>query len=127
MADVVLPATMVLPTLAVPRAIAARMCSTIDSISGGRFGPEGGLVATLAITAALLAEGAAHVWYEAARRGPTSYTCFYARRGTLRIDAGNIDVRRLHAEEQVADRAAHDVASARKIRQTREPAEQLVR
>ena len=31
----------------------------------------------------LLAEGAAHVWYEAARRGPTSYTCFYARRGTL--------------------------------------------
>ncbi|SEP18202.1 NMT1-like family protein [Rhodospirillales bacterium URHD0017] len=23
----------------------------------------------------LLAEGAAHVWYEAARRGPTSYTC----------------------------------------------------
>ena len=31
----------------------------------------------------LLAEGTAHVWYEAARRGPTSYTCFYARRGTL--------------------------------------------
>lgn len=31
----------------------------------------------------LLAEGAAHIWYEAARRGPTSYTCFYARRGTL--------------------------------------------
>jgi NitT/TauT family transport system substrate-binding protein len=31
----------------------------------------------------LLAEGAAHVWYEQARRGPTSYTCFYARRGTL--------------------------------------------
>ena len=31
----------------------------------------------------LLAEDAAHVWYEAARRGPTSYTCFYARRGTL--------------------------------------------
>jgi NitT/TauT family transport system substrate-binding protein len=28
----------------------------------------------------LLAEGAAHVWYEAARRGPTSYTIFYARR-----------------------------------------------
>ena len=31
----------------------------------------------------LLAEGAGYVWYEAARRGPTSYTCFYARRGTL--------------------------------------------
>ena len=26
------------PTLAVPPAIAARMCSTIDSISNGRFG-----------------------------------------------------------------------------------------
>src|SRR3954471_16561998 len=31
----------------------------------------------------LLADNAAHVWYEAARRGPTSYTTFYARRGTL--------------------------------------------
>jgi NitT/TauT family transport system substrate-binding protein len=28
----------------------------------------------------LSAEGAAHVWYEAALRGPTSYTTFYARR-----------------------------------------------
>ena len=31
----------------------------------------------------LLADKAAHIWYEAAKRGPTSYTCFYARRGTL--------------------------------------------
>jgi len=31
----------------------------------------------------LLAEGAAHIWHEQARRGHTSYTCFYARRGTL--------------------------------------------
>ena len=31
----------------------------------------------------LLAQGAAHVWYEAAHRGPTSYTTFYTRRGTL--------------------------------------------
>lgn len=31
----------------------------------------------------LLAEGAAHVWHEQARRGHTSYTCFYARRGTI--------------------------------------------
>ncbi len=31
----------------------------------------------------LLAEKTAHIWYEAARRGHTSYTCFYARRGTL--------------------------------------------
>jgi len=31
----------------------------------------------------LLAEKAAHIWFEQARRGYTSYTCFYARRGTL--------------------------------------------
>src|SRR5882724_10472402 len=31
----------------------------------------------------LLADKAAHIWYEAARRGSTSYTTFYARRGTL--------------------------------------------
>jgi NitT/TauT family transport system substrate-binding protein len=31
----------------------------------------------------LLAEKAAHVWYEQASRGYTSYTCFYARRGTF--------------------------------------------
>jgi NitT/TauT family transport system substrate-binding protein len=31
----------------------------------------------------LLADKAAYVWYEAARRGPTSYTTFYTRRGTL--------------------------------------------
>jgi NitT/TauT family transport system substrate-binding protein len=31
----------------------------------------------------LLADKAARVWYEAARRGVTAYTCFYARRGTL--------------------------------------------
>jgi len=31
----------------------------------------------------LLAERAAYVWYEAATRGPTSYTTFYTRRGTL--------------------------------------------
>jgi NitT/TauT family transport system substrate-binding protein len=32
---------------------------------------------------ALLADGAGHVWYAAADRGPCSYTCFYARRGVL--------------------------------------------
>lgn len=31
----------------------------------------------------LLADGAAHIWYAAARRGPTSYTTFYARRSLL--------------------------------------------
>ena len=33
--------------------------------------------------AALLADRAGHVWYEAAARGPCSYTCFYARRAVL--------------------------------------------
>src|SRR6185312_5144666 len=33
---------------------------------------------------ALEREGAGHVWYAAASRGPTSYTTFYARRGVLR-------------------------------------------
>ena len=32
----------------------------------------------------LESDGAGHVWYAAASRGPTSYTTFYARRGTLR-------------------------------------------
>jgi NitT/TauT family transport system substrate-binding protein len=31
----------------------------------------------------LIEGGAGHLWYAAARRGPTSYTCFYARRPTL--------------------------------------------
>jgi NitT/TauT family transport system substrate-binding protein len=33
---------------------------------------------------ALQADGAGHVWYAAARRGPTSYTTFYTRRALLR-------------------------------------------
>jgi NitT/TauT family transport system substrate-binding protein len=31
----------------------------------------------------LIESGAGHVWYAAATRGPTSYTCFYARRDTI--------------------------------------------
>lgn len=38
----------------------------------------------------LLAQGAAHVWYEAAHRGPTSYTTFYTRRGTLAARRGEL-------------------------------------
>ncbi|HTB42757.1 MAG TPA: ABC transporter substrate-binding protein [Acetobacteraceae bacterium] len=34
--------------------------------------------------AALEVDGAGHVWYAAARRGPTSYTTFYTRRALLR-------------------------------------------
>jgi NitT/TauT family transport system substrate-binding protein len=33
---------------------------------------------------ALEADGVGYVWYEAARRGPTSYTTFYTRRALLR-------------------------------------------
>jgi NitT/TauT family transport system substrate-binding protein len=33
--------------------------------------------------ASLLADGAGHLWYSQASRGPTSYTTFYARRGLL--------------------------------------------
>jgi NitT/TauT family transport system substrate-binding protein len=63
----------------------------------------------------LLAEGAAHVWYEAARRGPTSYTCFYARRGTLasRRDELLRLVRAIdRTEKWVATASGAEIASA---------------
>jgi NitT/TauT family transport system substrate-binding protein len=46
----------------------------------------------------LVAEGAGHVWYAAAGRGPTSYTTFYARRGVLaaRRDALRRMVQAIH-------------------------------
>lgn len=55
----------------------------------------------------LLSQGAAHVWYEAARRGPTSYTTFYARRGTLaaRRDELLRMVRAIHRTEKWVARA----------------------
>ena len=56
----------------------------------------------------LLAEGAAHVWYEAARRGPTSYTTFYARRGllTARRDELQRMVRAIHRTEMWVAKAS---------------------
>jgi len=47
---------------------------------------------------ALVAEGAAHVWYAAATRGATSYTTFYTRRGllTARRDELRRMVRAIH-------------------------------
>ncbi len=56
----------------------------------------------------LLGEGAAHVWYAAARRGPTSYTTFYARRGTLaaRHDELRRMVRAIHRTEKWVARAS---------------------
>ena len=35
------------------------------------------------LAAELIAEGAGHLWYAAASRGPCSYTTFYARRGAI--------------------------------------------
>jgi NitT/TauT family transport system substrate-binding protein len=61
----------------------------------------------------LLADKAAHVWYEAARRGPTSYTTFYARRGTLesRKDELQRMVRAIAATETwVAAASGADIA-----------------
>jgi NitT/TauT family transport system substrate-binding protein len=62
----------------------------------------------------LLADKAAHVWYAAASRGPTSYTTFYTRRGTL---AGRRDelagmVRAIAATEKwVAGASGREIAS----------------
>ena len=63
----------------------------------------------------LLAEGAAHVWYEAARRGPTSYTTFYARRGllTMRRDELQRMTRAIHRTEKwVANAGGRQIAQA---------------
>jgi NitT/TauT family transport system substrate-binding protein len=63
----------------------------------------------------LLADGAAHIWYEAARRGPTSYTTFYARRATLaaRHDELTRMVRAIdRTEKWVAHASAAGIASS---------------
>jgi NitT/TauT family transport system substrate-binding protein len=63
----------------------------------------------------LLADQAAHVWYEAARRGPTSYTTFYTRRGTLtdRRDELRRMVRAIaHTETWVAKASGAEIAAA---------------
>ena len=62
----------------------------------------------------LLADKAAHVWYEAARRGPTSYTTFYTRRGTLaaRRDELGAWCGRSRTEKWVASASGAEIASA---------------
>src|SRR5271169_1512341 len=40
--------------------------------------------------AELLADGAGHLWYAQASRGPTSYTTFYTRRGLLSARRGEL-------------------------------------
>jgi len=63
----------------------------------------------------LLADKAAHVWYAAAHRGPTSYPTFYARRGTLtaRRDELKRMVRAVaRTEAWVAKASGADIAGA---------------
>lgn len=62
----------------------------------------------------LLAEGSGHIWHEQARRGHTSYTCFYARRGTLtaRRDELLKMVRAIdRTEKWVANASGKEIAS----------------
>lgn len=63
----------------------------------------------------LLADKAAHVWYEAARRGPTSYTTFYTRRGALTTRRDEL-LRMVRAiartETWVAGASAAEIAAA---------------
>ncbi|HLG48878.1 MAG TPA: ABC transporter substrate-binding protein [Reyranella sp.] len=63
----------------------------------------------------LLADKAAHIWYAAAARGPTSYTTFYARRGTMvkRRDELKRMVRAIAKTEQwVAKASGAEIAGA---------------
>ena len=57
---------------------------------------------------ALIAAGEGHIWYAAARRGPTAYTSFYARRGVLAERRGDLVklLRGLYATQQWLHRAA---------------------
>ncbi len=62
----------------------------------------------------LLDEGAGHVWYAAASRGPTSYTTFYTRRGTMqdRRDELRLLVRGIAKTQRWVARAdAADIAA----------------
>src|SRR3954464_10383691 len=63
----------------------------------------------------LLADKAAHVWYEAARRGPTSYTTFYTRRGLLttrRDELSRMVPAIAKTETWVAEASGADIADA---------------
>jgi NitT/TauT family transport system substrate-binding protein len=63
----------------------------------------------------LITEGAGHVWYAAATRGPTSYTTLYARRGllTTRREELRCMVRAIHRTQLwVAGATAAQIADA---------------
>jgi NitT/TauT family transport system substrate-binding protein len=65
--------------------------------------------------AALVADGAGHVWYAQADRGPTSYTTFYARRGLLRSRRDELErmVRAIYRTQQwVAAADGAEIAAA---------------
>lgn len=62
----------------------------------------------------LEAEGTGHVWYAAANRGPTSYTTFYTRRGTIAARREDLlrMVRAIYKTEQwVAAASGHEIAT----------------
>jgi len=58
--------------------------SMADNVAGLRRGELDVVQMFEPFSAALEADGGGSVWYAAARRGPTSYTTFYTRRGLLR-------------------------------------------
>ena len=62
----------------------------------------------------LIESGAGHVWYAAAARGPTSYTCFYARRGTLERKRDELTrmTRAMHRTQQWLATASDDEIAA---------------
>ncbi len=64
----------------------------------------------------LIESSAGHIWYAAAERGPTSYTCFYTRRGVLAARRDEF-VRAVRAIQQTLDwvHAANGAQIATKI------------
>jgi NitT/TauT family transport system substrate-binding protein len=58
--------------------------SMADNVAALRRGELDAVQVFEPFAAALEADGAGHVWYAAARRGPTSYTTFYTQRALLR-------------------------------------------
>jgi NitT/TauT family transport system substrate-binding protein len=56
----------------------------VDNVAALRRGEVDVVQVFEPFAATLLADGAGHLWYAQASRGPTSYTTFYARRGLLR-------------------------------------------
>ncbi|MBV8936666.1 MAG: ABC transporter substrate-binding protein [Alphaproteobacteria bacterium] len=58
-------------------------CTMADNVAALRRGELDVVQVFEPFDEELIAPGDGHIWYAAATRGPTSYTSFYARRGTL--------------------------------------------